>query len=238
MLSALRAELLVPAEDAQVAVAGPQPGTVVAGHSLGSVTALALAGALTPLEAVRLAAVRGRAMEPCCTADDGTRLGGMTAVVGGDREAVLAGIRAAGLTVANVNGAQQVVASGTFEAMARLVPPTRARLVPLEVAGPFHCPAMAGAAPALAQEVSTLPERPLMRPVVDDATGGLHPVGASSRVLLEALAGKLTAPVRWDLAQERLLALGTVEAVVLAPSRALAGLARRGLPGVGLTALG
>ena len=238
LLSALRAGLLLPAASTQVAVAGAQPATVVAGHSLGSVTALALAGALSPLEAVRLAAVRGRAMESCCTAADGTRRGSMTAVVGGERQAVLAEIASAGLTVANVNGAQQVVASGPLEALARLRPPARARLVPLEVAGPFHSPAMAGAASALAQEVSHLPERALQRTVVDDATGALHPAGTSSRALLEALAGKLTAPVRWDLVQERLLALGTDQAVVLAPAAALAGLARRGLPGAAVTRLG
>ncbi|QPL06365.1 MULTISPECIES: ACP S-malonyltransferase [Actinomyces] len=237
LLSALRVGLLGPAEGERAALDGPQPGTVVAGHSLGSVTALALAGALSPLEAVRLAAVRGRAMASCCTADDGTRLGGMSAVVGGEREDVLAQIHAAGLTVANVNGATQVVASGTFEALARLSAPTGARLVPLDVAGPFHCPLLAGAAPALEQAVRCLPDRPLLRPVVDDATGELHPVGTSSRVLLEALAGKLTAPVRWDLVQERLVALGTDEAVVLAPAQVLAGLARRGLPGVRLTRL-
>lgn len=237
LLSALRAGLLEAGEGKQVALAGPQPDTVVAGHSLGSVTALALAGALSPLEAVRLAAVRGRAMASCCTAADGSRVGGMRAVVGGQREEVLAQIHAAGLTVANVNGAAQVVASGTFEALDRLSAPAGARLVPLDVAGPFHCPLMAGAAPALEQEVRGLPDRPLLRPVVDDASGELHPVGTSSRVLLDALVGKLTAPVRWDLVQERMVALGTEAAVVLAPSSTLAGLARRGLPGVALTRL-
>lgn len=238
LLSALGAGLL-DAEEETTQAAPPlaEPGIVVAGHSLGSLTALALAGALTPVEAVRLAAVRGRAMEACCTAPDGTRVGGMVAVVGGRREDVLADIEAAGLTVANVNGASQVVASGPFAALERLRAPERARLVPLDVAGPFHSPGMARAAPALAAAVGDLPGRALVRGVVDEATGELYPAGASSRPLLQALPAKLTAPVRWDLVEQRLRELGTDEVTVLAPSQALAGLARRGLPGAVLTRL-
>ena len=237
LLSALGAGLLHAEETTQTAPPLAEPGIVVAGHSLGSLTALALAGALTPVQAVRLAAVRGRAMEACCTAPDGTRVGGMVAVVGGRREDVLAQIEAAGLTVANVNGASQVVASGPFAALERLRAPERARLVPLDVAGPFHSPGMARAAPALAAAVGDLPGRVLVRGVVDEATGELYPAGASSRPLLQALPAKLTAPVRWDLVEQRLRELGTDEVTVLAPSQALAGLARRGLPGAVLTRL-
>ena len=237
LLSALGAGLLHTEETTQAAPPPAAPEDLVAGHSLGSLTALALAGALTPVQAVRLAAVRGRAMEACCTAADGSRVGGMVAVVGGRREDVLAQIEAAGLTVANVNGSSQVVASGPFAALERLRAPERARLVPLDVAGPFHSPGMAQAAPVLAEALRDLPERPLARSVVDEASGELHLAGASSRPLLQALPAKLTAPVRWDLVEQRLRELGTDEVTVLAPSQALAGLARRGLPGTVLTRL-
>lgn len=204
---------------------------VVAGHSLGEISALALAGALTPLEAVRLAAARGAAMAACCVAP-GQAPGGMCAIQGGKRQQVLAAVAQAGLVAANVNGSTQVVASGTLEALEALAPPPGARVVRLEVGGAFHSPAMAGASQAVSQAVAALPVRPLRRQVVEAASGQVLPAGSPSGPLLESLAAHLTAPVRWDLVQDRLAACGVSEAVELAPAGVLAALARRDLPGV------
>lgn len=209
------------------------PDAVVTGHSLGSLTALALAGALAPFEAVALAAARGRAMARCSAATSG----GMVALVGGDREAVLEAVRAAGLTAANVNGSTQVVASGPSAAIDALEAPAGARRLPLAVAGAFHSPLMAAAAPEAAEAVAPLPRRSLVRPLIDDADGVLHPEGEDAGGLLDDLAAKVTRPVRWDLVQERLLGSGTDAAVELAPAGALAGMARRDLPGVRVTRL-
>ena len=43
---------------------------------------------------------------------------------------------------------------------------------------------------------------------------------------------QVVAPVRWDLCQQTLLALGVTGAIELAPAGVLVGLARRTLPGV------
>ncbi len=204
---------------------------IVAGHSLGEVSALALAGALTPLEAVGLAAARGAAMAACCKAP-GQAPGGMCAVQGGQRQEVLAALAKAELVAANVNGSTQVVASGPLSALDALVPPPGARVVPLEVGGAFHSPAMAGAAQAVSQAVAALPERPLRRHLVDAATGQAHAPGSPSGPLLEALAAHLTAPVRWDLVQDQLADSGVSEVVELAPAGVLTALARRDLPEV------
>src|SRR5207237_546941 len=72
---------------------------------------------------------------------------GMTAVLGGDQEVVLAAIARHGLTPANVNGAGQIVAAGTLAELEAFAadPPGGARLRPLQVAGAFHTRHMAPA---------------------------------------------------------------------------------------------
>ena len=64
----------------------------------------------------------------------------MTAVLGGDRDEVLATLDKHGLTPANDNGPGQIVAAGTTAQLAALAdePPAKARLTPLSVAGAFH----------------------------------------------------------------------------------------------------
>ena len=100
----------------------------VAGHSVGELTAAALAGVLADDDALTLAAVRGRAMAEASALSPT----GMAAVVGGDAEQVRRTLAAHGLAVATVNGPTQVVAAGTLEQLDRLVaqPPDRARVVP------------------------------------------------------------------------------------------------------------
>ena len=77
---------------------------------------------------------------------------GMTAVLGGDRDEVLATLDKHGLTAANDNGPGQIVAAGTLEQLEALAadPPAKARLTPLSVAGAFHTEHMAPAVGHLA----------------------------------------------------------------------------------------
>ena len=86
---------------------------------------------------------RGEAMAEAAAATPTS----MTAVLGGDRDEVLAAIATQGLTAANDNGPGQIVAAGTVEQLAAFAeePPTRARLIPLSVAGAFHTEHMAPA---------------------------------------------------------------------------------------------
>ena len=83
----------------------------VAGHSVGELTAAAGAGAISAEQAMVLVRERGRAMAEAAAVTKTS----MTAVLGGDRDEVLAALEAQGLTPANDNGPGQIVAAGTVE---------------------------------------------------------------------------------------------------------------------------
>ena len=109
---------------------------VVAGHSVGEITAAAGTNVISVEAAMVLVRERGKAMAAASAAWPTS----MSAIIGGDRDEVMAAIQKYGLTVANDNGSGQVVAGGTAEQLAELAanPPHRTRIVPLSVAGAFH----------------------------------------------------------------------------------------------------
>jgi [acyl-carrier-protein] S-malonyltransferase len=210
--------------------AGAAGVAVTAGHSVGEFAAAALAGVLTPTDALRLVGVRGAAMARAAAAAPT----GMSAVLGGEPDDVTARLAELGLTAANVNGGGQVVAAGSLEVLAELAasPPPRARVVGLKVAGAFHTETMR---PAVAE----------LRAAVDDldlTTDDLGPVTLLSNAdgaavtgradALERLVRQVANPVRWDLCQATLRETGVTGLLELAPGGVLTGLARRTLPGV------
>ncbi|MGH4014844.1 MAG: ACP S-malonyltransferase [Pseudonocardiaceae bacterium] len=198
----------------------------VAGHSVGELTAAAVAGVLTPDEAVVLAAIRGREMAAACALQPT----GMSAVLGGDPEEVLAVIARFGLDAANRNGAGQVVVAGPVDALAALAEhkPDRARVTPLSVAGAFHTRFMAPAEQALAQHASRLTAQDPARPLLSNADGDVVTEGAE---MLRRLAAQVTRPVRWDSCMARLRALGVTATIELPPAGTLSGLVKRVLKG-------
>ena len=123
-------------------------GAVIAGHSVGELAAAALAGVLPALDAVDLAAVRGTAMSAACALTPT----GMSALMGGDTDTVLATLAELDLVGANVNGGGQIVAAGPLDALAQLAanPPAGVRVIPLPVAGAFHTSFMGSAESAFA----------------------------------------------------------------------------------------
>jgi [acyl-carrier-protein] S-malonyltransferase len=207
-------------------------GTVFAGHSVGEFAASALAGALTEADAMRLVAERGAAMAGASASP----AGGMTALLGGDPDEVLAAIEAAGAEVANHNAKGQVVAAGTLEALDRLAaaPPNRARLRPLAVAGAFHTKLMAPARDAIAVAASTAVPSDAGFGVLSNTDGELLTDGAE---VLRRLVAQVCQPVRWDLCMQTLAALGVTATIELAPAGTLTALIRRELPGVATLAL-
>ena len=205
---------------------------VVAGHSVGELTAAAVSGALSPAEAVAFAARRGAEMAAACALTPT----GMTALLGGDPDEVAAGIEAAGLTPANRNGAGQIVAAGSLDALDKLAaePPAGARVRPLQVAGAFHTHYMAPAESALhsyASELRPADPRPVLLSNADGAEVSTGPE------LVARLVRQVTLPVRWDLCLRTCAELGLTAAIELPPAGTLIGIAKRELRGTELLAI-
>ncbi|MFC4394463.1 ACP S-malonyltransferase [Arthrobacter sedimenti] len=200
---------------------------ILAGHSVGEITAAALAGVLTEQEAMTFVRERANSMAAAAAVTPT----GMSAVVGGDPAEVLAAIEASGAAPANVNGAGQTVAAGTFEQLKALAdnPPAKARVIPLKVAGAFHTSHMAPAVDALkALEPQLNPVAPKV-PLLSNYDGGEVTDGGAA---VESLIAQVSRPVRWDLCMETMVKRGVTGLIELAPAGTLAGLAKRGMPGV------
>jgi [acyl-carrier-protein] S-malonyltransferase len=200
---------------------------ILAGHSVGEITASALAGVLTEQEAMTFVRERANSMAAAAAVTPT----GMSAVVGGDPAEVLAAIEAAGAAPANVNGAGQTVAAGTFDQLKALAdnPPAKARVIPLKVAGAFHTSHMSPAVSALEKLKPQLnPVAPKV-PLLSNFDGGEVTDGDAA---VESLIAQVSRPVRWDLCMETMVNRGVTGVIELAPAGTLAGLAKRGMPGV------
>ena len=200
---------------------------VIAGHSVGEIAAYAIAGIISADDAVKLAAVRGAEMAKACAAEPT----GMSAVLGGEEDEVLARLEALELIPANRNAAGQIVAAGSITALEKLAedPPAKARIRQLATAGAFHTHYMASAldgyAAAAADVTTTEPTTTLLsnfdgRPVTSAADA------------MDKLVAQMTRPVRWDLCNDTLRGLNTVAIIEFPPAGALTGIAKRELRGV------
>lgn len=211
---------------------GATPG-LVAGHSVGELGAAALAGVITDAEAVSLVTTRGEAMAAAAADAEPTS---MAAVLGGVEDEVLARLTELGLTPANMNGGGQIVAAGSKAGIDALLadPPTRARVIELQVAGAFHTSYMEPAVAALDAAASAIsPSAPTAR-LLSNADGAVVTDGADA---LARIVRQVANPVRWDLCQARMLDLGVTAIIEVAPGGVLTGLAKRSLKGIPAVAL-
>ena len=205
---------------------------LLAGHSVGEITATAAAGVLAADDAVVFVRERGRAM----AAASAVTPTGMAAVLGGDPTEVLAVLERHGLTAANVNGAGQTVAAGTLQQLEALQadPPAKARVIPLQVAGAFHTHHMAPAVGTLGELAGTLPTQAPTVTLLSNADGRAVTDG---REALDRLVRQVSNPVRWDLCMQTMQELGVTGIIELPPAGTLVGLAKRALKGVETLAL-
>ena len=203
--------------------------SLVAGHSVGEITAAAIAGVLTPLDAMKLVRTRGVEMAKAAAITPA----GMSAVLGGDREVVLKTIADAGLVAANDNGGGQIVAAGDLAALASLAP-EGSRVRALAVAGAFHTSYMQPAIEpmrALAAEIE-----------VSDANVGVisnndGAVITSGREILDRIVNQIANPVRWDLCMQTLADNSVTGVIEVAPAGTLVGLIKRAVPTIEQLAL-
>ena len=230
--TAIAQPLLVASALAAYAVLDVTP-ALAAGHSVGEFGAAAIAGVLSPADAVALVRTRGVAMAEAAAAAEPTS---MAAILGGDADEVAALLDQLGLTPANMNGGGQVVAAGSASAIATLVeaPPARARVIQLQVAGAFHTHYMAPAVPVLAQAAAATTHANPSITLLSNFDGAPVETGDAA---VDSLVAQIARPVRWDLCMETMLSLGVTGLIELAPGGVLTGLAKRAMKGVPAVAL-
>jgi [acyl-carrier-protein] S-malonyltransferase len=201
----------------------------VAGHSVGEITAAAIAGVITPLDAMKLVRARGSEMAKAAS----VKPSGMAAVLGGERGVVLAAIASAGLIAANDNGAGQIVAAGDLDSLAKLAP-EGARVRPLAVAGAFHTSYMQSAVAPMRELASGIQVKDSSVGVFSNKDGA---VLTNGREILDRIVAQISNPVRWDLCMAGLLSEGVTGVIELAPAGTLVGLIKRATPEIAQFAL-
>ena len=202
---------------------------IVAGHSVGEITAAAIAGVLTPLDAMKLVRARGLEMAEAAQVSPA----GMAAVLGGDRHVVLQAIADLGLVAANDNGVGQIVAAGDLDALAQLAP-EGARVRPLAVAGAFHTSYMQPAVNPLRELAAALEVTSPTVGVISNKDGA---VISDGREVLDRIVNQIANPVRWDLCMQTLQTEGVTGVIELAPAGTLVGLIKRAVPAIAQCAL-
>ncbi|MGW0355321.1 ACP S-malonyltransferase [Nocardia nova] len=210
---------------------------VVAGHSLGEITAHVCAGALDFETAVRLVRRRGALMQEAVPPGEGS----MVAVMGLAADEVdricAAAAQSEVVAVANYNGASQMVISGHTGAVARarrLADERGAITRVLEVSAPFHCALMAPAAAAFRSELARAEFTTPRIPVVDGTSGSWRaeadPAGS--------LSAQICAPVRWDAVMAELTAHGVRYVIEAGPGARLTSMVRRSEKSIAATHFG
>ena len=195
---------------------------VTSGHSVGELTAAALSGAISEIDALRIVRTRGIEMAKAAA----TSPSGMSAILGGDRTEVLAAIAVLNLVAANDNGAGQIVAAGDLQALASLNenPPAGARVRALAVAGAFHTAFMQPAVQPLKDLASSITTHPLSIQVISNKDGQAVTDGSE---VLSRIVNQIANPVRWDLCMETMKTMGVTGVIELPPAGTLVGLLKR-----------
>lgn len=199
----------------------------VSGHSVGEITAAAIAGIFTAEQAIKLVKVRADAMAEAAAIEKTS----MAAIVGGEQSVIEARLVELGLEAANYNGSGQIVAAGSADAIAALqaAGPAGARVIPLQVAGAFHTRFMRPAVSVLGDYAAGIAVADPNTRIWTNAGGRLIESGNEFKDLL---VQQVSSPVRWDLCMAAMVEAGITAIIEVSPAGTLAGLAKRAMPGV------
>ena len=205
----------------------------VAGHSVGEVSAAAIANVITDVQAMQLVNVRAKAMALAAATSEATS---MAAVLGGDQETVIARLTELGLSPANYNGAGQIVAAGSKSGIEKLVAegPQGSKVISLSVAGAFHTSYMQ---PAVSELEAFTSSMEISNPEIKLWSNQNGQLVSDGSEFINLLVGQVANSVRWDLCMEAMVKAGVTAVIEVSPAGTLAGLAKRGMPGVEIVAL-
>jgi [acyl-carrier-protein] S-malonyltransferase len=192
--------------------------TGTAGHSIGEIAALAVAGSLETETAIAMAKERARLMAE--ESPEGT----MAAVLGLAPEAIQEALPE-GTEIANFNGPQQTIISGTKEAVETaqsvLKEAGAKRVLPLNVSGPFHSTNMQKAAELFEKIIADITITTPSIPFFSSVSGRQE---SDPEQIRELLWKQLYSPVLWT---QTMNAIGPIDAFEVGPGNVLAGIARR-----------
>ena len=192
--------------------------------SLGELTALAVAEVFTFTDALYLVQARGGAMAECAAHHHGA----MLAVIGLSIEGIQAVCEESGATAANYNTPEQVVLSGTVEAIGKAEGLAKSkgakRALKLDVAGAFHSSLMQPAAGDFKHALTRVEVRKPAFPVVSNVTG--RPVNDPDDIR-RLLVQQIISPVLWEPSMRHLIQAGATHFVEFPPARILTGMLRR-----------
>jgi malonyl CoA-acyl carrier protein transacylase len=209
-----------------LALEDPTAAIAYAGHSLGELTALAAAGALSFEDALGLVVLRGALMdESGRSSGDGS----MLALLKSTPEQAAEVAAAAGVWVANDNAPGQTVLAGPREGLreaAQIARERGVRSLALDVTGAFHSPYMAAAQEPFR---AALERVSFTEPAVTVFSCLTAQPFADPR---EELARALTSPVRWRETMVALAARGATSFIDVGPEQVLAKLVARNVDGL------
>ncbi|MFK7783807.1 MAG: ACP S-malonyltransferase [Crocinitomicaceae bacterium] len=199
---------------------------MVAGHSLGELSALVANKTLNFEDGLKLVSKRALAMQAACEAEPST----MAAILGLDDEVVekaceeIDGV----VVAANYNCPGQLVISGAVpaveEACAKLTDAGARRALMLPVGGAFHSPLMEPAREELAAAIGVTTFNQPMCPVYQNvvAAAVTDPIEIQKN-----LVAQLTAPVRWTQTMHSMITDGAEEVIEVGPGKVLQGLFKK-----------
>ncbi|WP_445747635.1 ACP S-malonyltransferase [Polaribacter sp.] len=199
---------------------------MVAGHSLGELSALVANGVLSFEDGLNLVSKRALAMQKACEITPST----MAAIIGLEDlvvEEVCASVDGV-VVAANYNCPGQLVISGEIVAVEKaceLLKEKGAKMaVLLPVGGAFHSPMMEPAREELAAAIKATHFSTPMCPVYQNvtATAITNPAEIKENLMIQ-----LTAPVKWTQSMQQMIADGATEFVEVGPGKVLQGLLRK-----------
>jgi [acyl-carrier-protein] S-malonyltransferase len=205
----------------------PEP-IFVAGHDMGTYTALVATNAISLSDAVRLIRERGRLMN-----EAGQRTsGGMVSMSGLDIETFKNICFSAGAEIAYIDAPDQITISGTQESLtkARRLAQIKGarRIIPLRVSGPFNSILIEPALERMRNAISEFTFNKPSVPIVANVTG--QPL-TDLEAIKEELVSQIVRPVQWQQSVENMIARGVTTFFEMGPREELTKLIKRISPG-------
>ncbi len=203
----------------------------VAGHSLGEYSALCASGAISLMDTAKILKYRGKFMLEACSEGKGS----MAAVLGSDIKTVSKLVKEAReidvLTIANDNSDDQIVISGSVEAIERAIVLAKdlpvKRIINLPVSGPFHSPFMESAARKLARKFLEIKISTPMPFVVSNITAEPE---SDPETIKDLLIAQVHGNVRWRETMYLAKKSGITKMIEIGAKSVLTNIAKKMLP--------